>query len=563
MSSATYFLPPVSSDPHSPTFANAFGFSDLFSFSHTPSDLLVATDAVTLANQGVALVTAEATASGFSDGGLFADLLTTTDTSGIIIDGASEVKAEGYAEVVASFTVAEGETFTFDFDVFSDMASKEIENPDREYSEAFIATGFIVLETSDPSQPELLGYFGSLGTLVSSEMIGDLEVDHHVAGDQGHIEFIQDTDIDIDQDNQVDYVSGASAGFYEQSFEADSQITIIQFNSNLVEIKADVLIDRLGRDVTYGTIWDDTLSGGGKVYASLGNDKVYGRRSDDILEGGHGNDTLKGFGGDDSIHGGMGEDLVIGGRGDDVLIGGADDDRLLGHRGHDRLEGGDGEDTLSGGSGRDTLDGGDGNDRLSGRSGNDSLKGGEGDDELDGGRGRDHLDGGGGADTLTGGSGNDTLQGGGGDDLLIAGHSFKWLNFFDLLGRNPGDLLVGGEGNDTLQGGFGGDTIIGGLGDDEMRGSWGADEFVFVKGESLALSEADVISDFTPGRDVIVFEGWGLHDEEDWLSGMTASGDAFDTADGVRFLFEEGASLSLLGPDLSLSDLRGSDFEFI
>jgi len=563
MSSATYFLPPVASDPNTPAYANVFGFSDLFSFSHTPSELLVATDAVTLANQGVTLVTAEATASGFSDGSLFTDLLTTTDTSGIIIDGASEVKAEGYAEVVASFSVAQGETFAFDFDVFSDMASKEIENPDREYSEATIATGFIILETSDPSQPELLGYFGSLGTLVSSEMVGDLEVDHHVAGELGRIEFIQDAEIDIDQDNQVDYVSGVSAGFYEQSFETDSQITIIQFNSNLVEVKADMLIDRLGHDVTYGTIWNDTLSGGGKVYASLGDDKVFGRWSDDILEGGQGSDTLMGFGGDDSIHGGTGEDTISGGRGDDFLVGGNDDDRLSGGRGNDRLDGGHGEDTLLGGGGRDTLDGGDGNDNLSGRYGNDSLNGGEGDDELKGGRGRDHLDGGGGADTLIGGSGNDTLMGGGGDDLLVAGHSFKFLNFFDLFGRNAGDLLAGGDGNDTLQGGFGGDTIIGGLGDDEMYGSRGADQFVFVKGESLVLSEADIIGDFTPGEDTIVFEGWGLIDEEDWLSEMAASGDAFNTADGVGFLFDEGASLSLVGSDLSLSNLSGSDFEFI
>ena len=562
MSSATYFLPPVASQTDTLLFTDAFGFSDLFNFSHTPSDLLAATDAATIANQGVTLVTAEATASGTSDD-LFADLLTTTDNSGIIIDGAAAVKAESQAEVVASFSVAQGETFAFDFDIFTDIASKEIEDPDREYSKATLATGFIVLETSDPSQPELLGHFGSLGTLVSSEMIAGIAVDHHVADGNGQIEIIQDTAVDIDQDNQIDYVSGVSAGVYEQQFDADSQITVIQFNSNTLELTADTLIGRLGSDVTYGTIGDDILTGGGKIYASLGNDRVHGRRGEDILEGGQGNDTLKGYSGDDSIHGGLGNDKIKGGSGNDVLIGGDDDDRLLGNRGHDRLEGGRGEDTLSGGIGRDTLDGGDGNDELNGNRGHDRLAGGEGDDALRGGRGRDHLDGGDGLDTLVGGNGNDTLMGGEGGDQLIGDSDSKLWSFFGRLRCNADDLLIGGEGDDTLEGGHGRDTLVGGLGDDEMFGDWGADEFLFVRGESLEASEADIIGDFAPGKDKIAFEGWGLLDEEAWLAEMAASGNAFDTAQGVQLLFEDGASLSLLGSDLTLSDLSGSDFEFL
>ncbi len=562
MSSDTYFLPPVASETDSHVFTEAFGFSDLFNFSHAPSDLLAATDAATIAAHGVALVTAEAIASGTSDDP-FADLLTTTDNSGIILDGAASVKAESQAEVVASFSVAQGETFAFDFDVFTDMASKEIEDPDKEYSAANLATGFIILETSDPSQPELLGHFGSIGTLVSSEMVAGIDVDHHVADENGRIEIVQDAEVDIDQDNEIDYVSGVSAGFYEQQFDADSQITIIQFNSNTLEITADTLIGRLGDDVTYGTIWDDTLRGGGKIYASFGDDRVYGWRGEDILEGGHGNDTLKGYSGDDSIHGGLGADKIDGGSGDDLLIGGDDDDRLRGNRGNDSLEGGHGEDTLSGGGGRDTLDGGDGNDVLSGHYGNDRLEGGEGDDALRGGSGRDHLDGDEGQDTLIGGSGNDTLMGSDGSDSLIGGDDSKLWSFFGLLRCGDADLLIGGDGNDTLEGGLGRDTLVGGLGDDEMYGGWGADEFHFVKGESLEPSEADIIGDFMPGRDTITFEGWGLLDEEIWLAEMAASGNALDTDQGVQLMFEDGASLSLLGTELTLSTLSGSDFEFL
>ena len=561
MADATYFLPPVASDTDAPTFVDAFGFSDLFNFSHTPVDLLAATDAVTIANQGVTLVAAVATASG--TGGPFADLLTTTDNVGAVIDGTGTVQADSRAEVVASFDVAAGETFAFDFDLFGDMTAKEIENLDREYSEASLATGFIILETSDPSQPELLGHVGSFGSLISSDKVTGVTVDHHVEDQNARIEIVQETEVDIDGDNLVDGVSGVAAGFFEQQFEADSQITIIQFNSNMLTVTADNLIGQLGSDVTYGTIWDDTLTGGGKIYASMGDDRVYGQRSDDILEGGHGNDTLKGYSGDDSLHGGLGADSLDGGRGNDVLIGGDDDDRLRGRRGNDHLEGGDGDDTLSGGCGRDTLDGGDGDDLLKGYYGNDSLDGGEGNDALRGGGGRDHLDGGSGLDTLIGGRGNDTLMGGEDGDLLIGDSESKLFGFFGLLGCRSHDLLIGGAGDDTLQGGHGRDTLAGGLGNDEMYGGWGADQFLFVKGKSLAPAEADVIADFALGRDKVVFDGWGLLDEEAWLADMTVSGNAFDTAEGVALQFEDGASLSLLGADLTLSSISASDFEFL
>lgn len=561
MAVATYFLPPVASDTDAPTFADAFGFSDLFNFSHTPSDLLAATDAATIASQGTTLVAAEATASG--TGGPFADLLTTTDNAGVVIDGAGTVKADSRAEVFASFNVAAGETFAFDFDLFSDMTAKEIENPDREYSDASLATGFIILETSDPSQPTLLGQVGSFGTLVSTDKTAGVAVDHHVADQNGRFEIVQEIEVDIDGDNQVDGVSGVAAGFFEQQFEVDSQITVIQFNNNTLTVMADKLIGQLGSDVTYGTIWDDTLTGGGKIYASMGDDRVYGRRGEDILEGGHGNDTLKGYSGDDSLHGGLGDDSLDGGSGNDVLMGGDGDDKLRGRRGSDRLEGGDGDDTLSGGCGRDTLEGGDGDDLLKGRRGNDSLDGGEGDDALRGGSGRDHLEGGSGFDTLIGGGGKDTLMGGEDGDLLIGDSGSKLFSFFGLLSCRSHDLLIGGAGDDTLQGGHGRDTMVGGLGDDEMHGGWGADQFLFVKGESLAPFEADVIGDFALGRDKVVFDGWGLLDEEAWLADMTASGNALDTAEGVALQFEDGASLSLLGVDLTLSSISASDFEFL
>ncbi|MCA0870076.1 M10 family metallopeptidase C-terminal domain-containing protein [Seohaeicola saemankumensis] len=92
------------------------------------------------------------------------------------------------------------------------------------------------------------------------------------------------------------------------------------------------------------------------------------------------------------------------------------------------IDGNSGNNTLSGlgGNGKDTLNGDEGDDRLRGEGGNDSLNGGSGDDVLRGGVGKDKLNGGADDDILIGGSGRDTLTGGTGEDLFVfskVGHS--------------------------------------------------------------------------------------------------------------------------------------------
>lgn len=155
---------------------------------------------------------------------------------------------------------------------------------------------------------------------------------------------------------------------------------------------------------------------------------------------------------------------ISGGDGNDTLVGAAGPDVILGELGDDFILGGEGDDILDGGAGNDVIDGGGGNDYLQGGEGNDTLLGGEGIDLVDGGAGNDILDGGGGDDVLIGGAGN--------------------------------DLLIGGAGNDSLQGGRGRDTLIGGEGKDTFR---------FERGSTggKRRRDADVISDFTPGEDLI------------------------------------------------------------
>ena len=92
--------------------------------------------------------------------------------------------------------------------------------------------------------------------------------------------------------------------------------------------------------------------------------------------------------------------------------------------------------------------------------------GGNGDEILTGRSGNDTIDGGDGNDHINGYSGHDTLKGGDGDDILI------------------GDL-----GSDTITTGSGSDQIILRARDDTLP--------------SGELSEADTITDFTDGIDVL------------------------------------------------------------
>ena len=116
-----------------------------------------------------------------------------------------------------------------------------------------------------------------------------------------------------------------------------------------------------------------------------------------------------------------------------------------------------GNDDIYGSIGHDTFDGGAGDDTINGREGHDKLIGGDGDDTISG-------DGG------SGYAGNDILYGNGGND--------------DLRGRDGNDILDGGTGKDIIATGSGSDTIYLRIGDG-----------------GNALSDADIITDFTDGSD--------------------------------------------------------------
>ena len=93
-------------------------------------------------------------------------------------------------------------------------------------------------------------------------------------------------------------------------------------------------------------------------------------------------------------------------------------------------------------------------------------------------------------------------------DGYVAGATvFQDLNNNGILDDGI-DHIFGGAGNDTLTGKSGDDTLDGGTGTDTLTGGSGKDIFVIRAGDgSSTLADADVVTDFNNGTDVIGLDG--------------------------------------------------------
>jgi|GEM_PF-546776 len=194
--------------------------------------------------------------------------------------------------------------------------------------------------------------------------------------------------------------------------------------------------------------------------------------------------------------------------------------------------------TVTGTPGADTLTGGDGDDTLDGLAGDDTLTGAKGDDRVLGGEGDDRLRGWGGADYLKGADGDDQISGNQGDDTLA--------------GSLGNDTLNGAEDDDELNGMVGDDSVVGGPGADTVTGWFGADIFALAGGD---LTGGDVVTDFTPGEDVIEVD----------LPGIAGLSDVSFVAgeDGITVRFGSEGSLLLQG-DLRIADVNAArNFVFL
>ena len=148
-------------------------------------------------------------------------------------------------------------------------------------------------------------------------------------------------------------------------------------------------------------------------------------------------------------------------------------------------------------------------------------------ENIAGSTGNDVFTGDGNANILLGGKGNDTLTGGAGDDTLYGGigqscsgtnlvndKSFTTGIYYNHYYQGAGnDILYGQAGNDTLYGQCQDDTLDGGTGADILHGGAGTDTFVIRSGDGgAAITDADVLLDFTDGTDVIGMSGLNYSD---------------------------------------------------
>jgi Ca2+-binding RTX toxin-like protein len=319
-----------------------------------------------------------------------------------------------------------------------------------------------------------------------------------------------------------------------------------------------------------------------------GNDTLNGTNSADTIYGLGGDDTLFGNGGSDTLDGGTGADTMYGGTGNDTYIvddlgdvvsensaEGTDTVRttlaayaLTANVEHLRFIGvgnftGTGNalnNDINGGSGNDTIYGGDGHDQLYGNGGDDSLYGGAGHDLLSGGTGADYMEGNDGNDAYVVDNVGDTVTevSGEGVDMVYSNlatytlaaevENLQWNgsgsftgtgNVLDniIYGAGNDDTLSGGDGNDELRGSAGNDVLNGGDGDDRLIGSSGADTYtggadsdLFNVGywDSGTGVDADRITDFQAGVDLVDVSSW----DADFY---TAGNQAFTFVGGAAF----------------------------
>ncbi|XWK90938.1 MAG: choice-of-anchor D domain-containing protein [Phormidium sp.] len=205
------------------------------------------------------------------------------------------------------------------------------------------------------------------------------------------------------------------------------------------------------------------------INGNQGSDSITGNQSAEMLRGGQNNDFITGDNGEDTILGDLGSDTVIGDRGDDVIFGDPYEDVDFA---------GDGKDFLYGGQGKDTLFGGADNDLVSGNEQSDIVYGNKGND------------------TIYGGQSTDTIYGG-----------------------QENDQVFGDKANDVLWGDLGADTLTGGTGDDVFVIGRRNDVTGFQSTGGSTIAQADVITDFGDGLDLIALTGGLTFDDLDIFQG--------------------------------------------
>ncbi|MBD2204632.1 alkaline phosphatase D family protein [Calothrix sp. FACHB-1219] len=199
---------------------------------------------------------------------------------------------------------------------------------------------------------------------------------------------------------------------------------------------------------------------------------IYNLQPGQTISTGNGADTIEGSQ-DNNIKTGNGDDTVFAGSDSLVSTGNGSDRVFVGVNSPAKNT------TVNGDAGNDelTVVEASGSNRLSGGAGSDTLKVIEGSHQF--------LFGGSGNDILTSNGNNNRLNGGSDDDTLFA---------------NTNDTLLGGNGDDILFAGQGGGN--------RLTGGAGSDQF-WIANASIPISK-NIVTDFTPGIDIIGIGGLGL-----------------------------------------------------
>jgi Ca2+-binding RTX toxin-like protein len=385
-----------------------------------------------------------------------------------------------------------------------------------------------------------------------------------------------------------------------------------QFNgSNGIEQVAFADGSTWNRAAIADAAWVRGTSGNDSFYGSNDAEVFDGKGGNDYLHGGGGGDTYL-FGA------GSGNDTVAetsGDTGNDVakLVGLNSSDVEFSRNGNDlfiRINSSSEtlkvENQFNGGNGIEQVAFADGSawNRAAiadaawvrGTSGNDSFYGSNDAEVFDGKGGNDYLHGGGGGDTYLfgAGSGNDTVAESSGDsgsdviklmdltssdvlfshsgnDLLIqinaTGETLKVENQFSGSNGVEGIVFADGtawdrsqidaaswfrgtSGNDTISGTSGNDTIAGGQGNDTLSGAAGDDTFVF-----RASLGQDIVTDFTPGHDVLEFR--------DGIFADAAAALAAASASGSHTIITIDATTTVLLQNVALANLHAADFHIV
>jgi Ca2+-binding RTX toxin-like protein len=372
--------------------------------------------------------------------------------------------------------------------------------------------------------------------------------------------------------------------------------------ANYVSSSSYVLVDLLNGSANDGEAIDDTLTSIENVTGSDYGDELRGTNSANVLDGGAGADTLVGRGGNDIYFVDDSGDSVI-----EQSAEGTDEVRtLVDYTLGDHVEklrylgtgnftgtGNDLGNEIYGGIGDDILDGGDGNDYLSGGAGSDSLYGGADTDTLSGGSGDDNLDGGAGGDVYLVDSEFDNVAEafGGGEDIVFATSSSYTLpsevedlsfngsgsftgtgnelaNYISggygadtLFGLDGDDEIRAGAGADTLYGGEGNDLLVGATGGDTLEGGAGADIFRIGAYEAGTGSEADSITDFEDGTDIIDLGNWDPDIFTPGDQAFTFIGTGAFTSTAGQLRYSTGGGMTVVEGDMNGDG--SADFEII